>query len=73
MGIHYRIGRRRMNLSSARRSSMDRIKFESGEVTTDPEQEKRLLEYVPREQETGTAVDISQDVQEQLSDLGYAE
>ncbi|KAA9407015.1 hypothetical protein Har1131_09440 [Haloarcula sp. CBA1131] len=49
------------------------IDFESGEVTTDPELEQQLLEYIPRERETGTSVDISPDTQEQLSDLGYTE
>lgn len=49
------------------------IDFETGEQITNPKVEKRLLEYVPRERATGSDVDLSEDVQDRLSDLGYAE
>lgn len=49
------------------------IDFETGETITNPEIEDYLLEYVPRERTTGSNVDLSEDVQDRLSDLGYAE
>jgi len=50
------------------------IDFDTGElITDDSEITEDLLNYVPRERATGTQVDLSQDVQERLSDLGYAE
>jgi arylsulfatase A-like enzyme len=50
------------------------IDFDTGElITDDSEIVEDLLNYVPRERATGTQVDLSQDVQERLSDLGYAE
>lgn len=49
------------------------VNFETGEIITDSELEEKLLNHVPRERATGTQVDLSQDVQERLSDLGYAE
>lgn len=49
------------------------IDFETGEPITDTEVEEQLLEYVPRERKTGSDVNLSEDVQDRLSDLGYAE
>ena len=49
------------------------IDFDTGELLADSVMEEELLGYVPRERSTGTQVDLSQDVQERLSDLGYAE
>lgn len=49
------------------------IDFDTGESITDSEQEEKLLNHIPRERATGTQVDISEDVQQRLSDLGYAE
>jgi len=50
------------------------IDFDTGElITDDSEIVEDLLNYIPRERATGTQVDLSQDVQERLSDLGYAE
>ncbi|ELY63469.1 sulfatase-like hydrolase/transferase [Natrinema versiforme] len=49
------------------------IDFETGETIDNPELEERLLNYVPRERTTGSNVDLSQDIQDRLSDLGYTE
>ncbi|REA00151.1 hypothetical protein DEQ92_20655 [Haloferax sp. Atlit-6N] len=49
------------------------IDFETGEQIDDPETKSRLMNYVPRERATGSSVELSDDVQKQLSDLGYAE
>lgn len=49
------------------------IDFETGDPIPDAELKERLLEYVPRERTTGSDVDLSEDVQDRLSDLGYAE
>lgn len=49
------------------------IDFETGEPITDSAVAERLLEHVPRERATGSDVALSADVQERLSDLGYAE
>ncbi|MFC6765375.1 sulfatase-like hydrolase/transferase [Natrinema soli] len=49
------------------------IDFETGDPVPDSNVKERLLEYVPRERATGSDVDLSSDVQERLSDLGYAE
>ena len=49
------------------------IDFDTGEILTDSVMREELLSYIPRERSTGTQVDLSQDVQERLSDLGYAE
>ena len=49
------------------------IDFGTGHPITDTEIEEQLLKYVPGERATGSNVDLSQDVQDQLSDLGYAE
>lgn len=47
--------------------------FNTGEIITDSELKEKLLDYIPRERATGSKVDLSQDVQDRLSDLGYAE
>jgi arylsulfatase A-like enzyme len=49
------------------------IDFETGDPIPDAELKERFLEYVPRERATGSDVDLSEDVQDRLSDLGYAE
>jgi arylsulfatase A-like enzyme len=49
------------------------IDFETGKRITDKDTEKRLWEYLPQERVTGSNIDVSSDVQERLSDLGYTE
>jgi len=49
------------------------IDFETGEPITDEQVKERLLEHIPQERTQGSNVDLSEDVQERLSDLGYAE
>jgi hypothetical protein len=49
------------------------IDFETGEEISDREVENRLLEHIPRQRATGRDFDISDGVQDRLSDLGYAE
>lgn len=49
------------------------IDFDTGKPNADPDVEERLLSHVPRNRTTGSAVNLSQDVQDRLSDLGYAE
>jgi len=49
------------------------IDFETGEQIDDPESKSRLMNQVPRDRATGSSVELSDDVQKQLSDLGYAE
>lgn len=49
------------------------LDFETGDPIADPDLEARLLEHVPQERVTGSDVDLSEDVQARLSDLGYAE
>ncbi|WP_246308364.1 sulfatase-like hydrolase/transferase [Halosimplex rubrum] len=49
------------------------IDFSTGEECSDPDRRDELLEYIPDEKVVGSEMDLSQDVQEQLSDLGYAE
>ena len=47
------------------------IDFETGNPITDTEIEEHLLEYIPQEWATGSDVDLSEDVQDRLTDLGY--
>ena len=49
------------------------IDYDTGEPITNPALEDRLLNHVPRERTVGSAIDLSHDVQDRLSDLGYAE
>lgn len=49
------------------------LNFETGDRIANPDLEARLLEHVPQERVTGSDVDLSEDVQARLSDLGYAE
>ncbi|MDT3435556.1 sulfatase-like hydrolase/transferase [Haloarcula sp. 1CSR25-25] len=49
------------------------LNFNTGETINNSELKEQLLDYIPRERTTGSKVDISQDVQDRLSDLGYAE
>lgn len=49
------------------------IDFVSGEEIKDREREKALKSYLPQEKESGSQIELSQDIQEQLADLGYAE
>jgi len=49
------------------------IDFETGEPITDSKIKDRLMEYVPRERAAGSDINLSEDVQDRLSDLGYAE
>ncbi|QRV15796.1 sulfatase [Haloterrigena salifodinae] len=49
------------------------LDFETGDSIVDPDLEARLLEHVPQERVTGSDVNLSEDVQARLSDLGYAE
>lgn len=49
------------------------LDFETGNSIADSDLEARLLEHLPQERVTGSDVDLSEDVQAQLSDLGYAE
>lgn len=49
------------------------LEFETGEVIDDSDGRDRLLEYVPEDRLTGSEVDVTDDVQERLADLGYAE
>jgi arylsulfatase A-like enzyme len=47
--------------------------FESGAVHEDGEVAAELAEYLPGEGRTGASVEISEDVEARLSELGYAE
>lgn len=49
------------------------IDFNTGERITDSKLEEQLLTHIPRKRATGTQINFSKDVQEQLSDLGYTE
>lgn len=49
------------------------IDFETGNPIIDSSLEAELLRNVPQERVTGSDVDLSEDVQAQLSDLGYTE
>jgi len=49
------------------------LDFSTGETRTEQDREAELLEHVPDQKVTGSAVELSQDVQDQLSDLGYTE
>lgn len=49
------------------------IDFETGEPITDSEVAERLSVYVPQERATGADAELSGDVQDRLSDLGYTE
>lgn len=49
------------------------IDFETGDPLPGSEVEERLLEFVPRERATGSDVNLSDEVQDRLSNLGYAE
>lgn len=55
------------------KSSKLLINFSTGEERTDQERQEELLEYVFDEKMAGAGINFSRDVQEQLSDLGYAE
>jgi hypothetical protein len=49
------------------------IDFQTGERIDDSDIEEQLLSCVPRDRKTGSDVDLSDEVKNRLSDLGYAE
>jgi hypothetical protein len=47
--------------------------FETGDLISDTENKENLLKHIPRKHADGSDIDLSEDVQERLSDLGYTE